>query len=338
MQRTIFFLGVGAFMAGLGILFFWQVTNPDATGTSSETKTFEVLPGEKILTIGEHLAEEGLIASRYAFAYRLWKEDRTRGIVAGTYRLSGRMTLGEIIETLSEGKVVAREKRLTFPEGWTSEKMAERLSANDLPGDAFLALVRKPKATWRTEFPFLENMPAAASLEGFLFPDTYLFDPESSAETIVERMLANFKTKYDDELRSAAAKQQHSLFEIVTLSSIVEREVASDRDRRLVADIFWRRLAIGQPLQSDATVNYALGTSKSQPSLTDLDTNSPYNTYRYPGLPPGPIGNPGYASLRATLFPESNPYFYFLSNLETGETVFAVTFEEHIRNRREHGL
>ena len=181
-------------------------------------------------------------------------------------------------------------------------------------------------------------MPESASLQGFLFPDTYFFDKEDSAESIIEKMLANFGNKINAELRSAAKNKNKNLYAAVTLASIVENEVRSENDRQIVSDIFLRRLSIGKPLESDATIKYILGIDKIQHTFEETRVVSSYNTYTNTGLPPSPIGNPGLISIRATILPEDNSYFYFLSDPKTGETIFSVTYEEHLRNKNLHGL
>jgi UPF0755 protein len=184
----------------------------------------------------------------------------------------------------------------------------------------------------------LKGLPAGATLEGFLFPDTYRFAPNVTATEIVDIMLGTFGKRFTAEQRAGQMSSQYSLFEIVTMASIVEEEGRIESDRKIIADIFWKRLTAGQPFQSDATVNYVLGSLKEQPTFDDIETDSPYNTYKYAGLPPGPISNPSLISLRAAVSPTPNSYYYFLNNLETKEMYFAKTFEEHVENRRIHGL
>ena len=260
--------------------------------------------------------------------------------MAGEYTVSGSQPIAEIAHMLTRGNVkeAPQDKRITFPEGWTAKMMADRLTAAGLPGEEFLQIAKKPSAELVGEFSFLASLPPGASLEGFLFPDTYLFAPDATGEVIVRTLLENFDKKVDQELRTAAKSSGHTFFEVITLASIVEEEGRSENDRQMISDIFWKRIAIGQPLQSDATVNYILGTFKDQPTLKDLGTNSPYNTYMNAGLPPGPISNPGLVSIRAAIYPKDNPYFYFLNNPETRETIFSRTFEEHKQNRILNGL
>ncbi|OGI24781.1 MAG: hypothetical protein A3E38_01125 [Candidatus Moranbacteria bacterium RIFCSPHIGHO2_12_FULL_54_9] len=307
-------------------------------GISRAEQRFEVRSGEDIFSLARRLSDAELIASRPALLWYLVRAGKTHNLVAGTYALSGNLTIAEIAFMVTEGKIVSRDIRITFPEGWNSRKMSERLTTNGLPGADFLSLVKAPKADWRKQFDFLADIPPNASLEGFLFPDTYFFAPEASADTIIEKMLTNFGRKWDPTLRGALTGQKRDLYATLTLASIVENEVKSETDRKIVADIFLRRLAVGQALQSCATLQYILGVDRTQYSYEETRTESPYNTYLYPGLPPGPIGNPGLVSLRATIFPESNPYFYFLSDPETGKTIFSVTYEEHLKNKNLYGL
>jgi UPF0755 protein len=185
------------------------------------------------------------------------------------------------------------------------------------------------------EFPFLENL-NAQSLEGFLFPDTYRFSPETEARAIVEKMLLTFQNKVFQELESKFRESPQSILDIIIMASMIERESAKPEDRRMTSDILWRRLEIGMPLQVDATVIYAWQRinprwsleGRPRLSFADLKVDSPYNTYRVRGLPPGPIANPGLDSIRAALNPMNNEYWFYLSPSD-GTTHYSRTFEEH---------
>lgn len=337
-MRVFIFIATFLSIAVAGFFLFGSYATDHFTGSLKSEQRFDVRPNEDVLTLGKRLEESGIIFSRYAFFWHLFHEEKTRQVIAGQYMLSGSLTIPEIALMLTSGETISRDIRVTFPEGWTAQKMSERLTANSLPGEEFLILVQKPDPSWRTQFDFLSDLPEHASLEGYLFPDTYFFAPEAKAEDIIVAMLKNFGKRYDATLRQGVAQSGRSLFSIVILASIIEEEGRTMEERDMISDIFWKRLAIGQPLQSDATVNYIHGTTRLQPTLKDIDVDSPYNTYRNKGLPPGPISSPSLMSLRAAIFPKSNPYFYFLVDLNTGETFFAETFEEHIRNRSLHGL
>lgn len=337
-MRIFLFIALLFSSLTFGVFFYFSYAVEHVHGTNTEIQRFEVGQGENIFSLSGRLESVGLISSRYVFMWHLAQQQKVHSLVAGTYALSGNLTIAEITLMITEGKTIPRDIRITFPEGWNSKKMAERLTANGLPGADFFAIVQKPSLELKKQFDFLSDIPKDASLEGFLFPDTYLFDPQASAESIVEKMLTNFGKKFDASLRTAAQKQKQSFYAAVTLASIVENEVKTETDRKMVADIFLRRLSIGHPLESDATLQYVLGIDKIQHSYEETRTLSPYNTYINAGLPPGPIGNPGVVSLQASLFSQSNPYFYFLNDANTGETVFSVTYEEHLKNKNLHGL
>lgn len=329
-------LVLSLFTSGIFLYLSWQAVH--SRGSAVQEQAFEVRSGENFLALSLRLKNEGIVSSRFAFIWQLVRTGKTKQLIAGTYTLSGNLSPAEIATMMTEGMVLARDIKVTFPEGWGMKKMAARLTANHLPGAEFLALAERPKPEWRERFVFLRELPEEASLEGFLFPDTYFFDRDVSPEDLIEKMLENFDTKIDVGLRTRATEKHRSFFAALTLASIVENEVRSETDRRMVSDLFLRRMAIGQALESDATVKYILGIDKIQHTFEETRVTSPYNTYVNAGLPPGPIGNPGLAAIRATVFPQPNPYFYFLSDPQTGETIFAVTYEEHLKNKNAHGL
>lgn len=322
----------------IGFTAYLEYQASSGRGSNLTPQTFELVSGVGVLELGGQLEDKGIISSQYAFAWEVATKKLSRKLIAGEYELSGDQSIQSILVDFTSGKVAAHDVKVTFPEGWTARLMAERLNKNNLPGDAFLAEAMKPGLVWRDKYPFLKSLPVGASLEGFLFPDTYRFAPDVAANDIIDTMLSTFNKRFGEELRTGPMSQKHSLFDIVTLASIVEEEGRLEKDRQIIADIFWKRLASGQAFQSDATVNYVLGTLKEQPTLKDIDVDSPYNTYKYPGLPPGPISNPSLMSLKAAVSPTPNPYYYFLNNLDTKEMYYAKTFEEHVENRRIHGL
>lgn len=334
------FLLLALSLSVLSVVSFFILSSAEthSHGVRKEDQRFEVYQGENVVDLSARLESSGLIISRIPFLWHIARIGKTHALVAGIYRLNGDLTITEITHIITTGDAISRDIKVTFPEGWNSKKMSARLIEKNLPGDEFLSLVQKPNVFWKTQFDFLSDAPSSYSLEGFLFPDTYFFDPSDSAEMIIEKMLTNFDKKFDATLRAKSLEQKRSIYEVVTLASIVENEVKSFEERMIVADIFLRRISIGQALQSDATIQYILGIDKVKHSFEETRTDSPYNTYINPGLPPGPIGNPGLDSLRATVTPKKNSYLYFLNDAKTGETIFAVTFEEHIKNKSLHGL
>ncbi|MBP7811496.1 MAG: endolytic transglycosylase MltG [Candidatus Moranbacteria bacterium] len=326
-----FVLAIGSVVV-LGLLEFWS----GQSGVAISEQVFTINPGENALVVATNLENAGIVRSRFGFLYSLARLKKIDGgMMAGEYRLSPVVSSREIALRITTGQTLSRDIRVTFPEGFTALQMAGRLTEAGLPGDIFLLLVEKSSDGWRSEFPFLQSVPSDKGLEGFLFPDTYRFDRQADAESIIRIMLETFEKKAWPFFLG----QTHSYaYEMLVLASVVETEVRSDYDRSRVAGIFLRRLAIGQPLQSDATVKYVLGLNKVQHSFEETRTNSPYNTYIHKGLPPGPIANPGLSAITATLNPVQDDTFYFLSNPKTGETVFAKTFEEHVRNKAANGL
>ncbi len=303
-----------------------------------ESVAFVVMRGDTTRDVARHLSVAHIISSESVFLWYLAETKQWGRFIAGKYAFSGEVNFESIAQKLISGAVVPKSIRVTFPEGFTAKQIAARISENNLPGEAFLRLVRSPTREILQANPILSDLPADATLEGFLFPDTYEFAREASAEDILHIFLSNFDTRFDASLRAEMQRQGKTLFEVVTMASLLEAEVRTDADRKLVSDLFARRLRVGMPLQSDATVRYALGIDKAQYSGIDIATDSPYNTYTNKGLPKGPIDNPGMIALRAALFPTPNDFWYFLSDQKTGETVFSRDFEEHKRNKALHGL
>lgn len=257
------------------------------------------------------------------------------GIEAGRYRLSGAMTVRQLAEALQTATAPAAQ--LTVIEGWRLEQIAFALPQGGLkvtPQQFLEAAHTRPDG-----YSFSALLPEPPTLEGFLFPDTYQLRPEATAEEIVRAMLETFERRVGPALRQGFTEQGLNLYQAVTLASIVEREAVVPEERSLIASVFLNRLAAGLNLDADPTVQYALGLQpdgswwKSPLSATDLQIDSPFNTYRYPGLPPTPIANPGLASLEAVAFPAVTPYYYFRALCDgSGRHAFAVTFEEHLQN------
>ncbi len=228
------------------------------------------------------------------------------------------MTTDQLIETLSHAKAISI--KFTVPEGLRTDEIAEKLASEGLVNkDEFMRLVREGQF----EYSFLNDRPEGATLEGYLFPDTYFVPQTYTEKEIIDTMLQNFDKKFTPEMRQQVAANGKTIHEIVTMASVVEREVHVADERKTVAGVFYNRLAAGMPLQSDPTVQYVVGQEGNwwPDGLTqeNLDTDSPYNTYRNTGLPPGPICNPGAAAMEAAAAPEQTNYLYFEAK-ETGRT------------------
>lgn len=327
-----------------GATYWYLLERSDSARGATETnQRFVVKDGEGVQSIAERLQAAGIIDGRLTFIVHTFRTGQYKKFQVGEYSLSGKFSMAEIADRFVSGKVVPVGVRVTFPEGWTMKEMAERLTTNGLAGADFLAIAEKPFPKWRERFPFLKDLPVGASLEGYLFPDTYIFPAQATGELIVNELLKNFGEKAEPVISKklisdGSSVKLYSLHEVLTLASIVEKEGRTESDRKNISDVFRKRLAIGQALQSDATINYIYGTAKDQPTLEDLKSTSPYNTYVRSGLPPGPIGNPSLMSIEAVLYPTANPYFYFLIDLKTRITYFAEDFEGHTKNRATYGL
>ncbi len=259
-------------------------------------------------------------------------------IVIGIDRLYARLTY-----VVPPPSIPREEVTITLIEGWTLRDVAEHLIEKKLAtADEFFSFVGVPghtskKAKFRQsslmrEYPFLSEIPDGVSMEGYLFPDTYRVYVDEGVESIVRRLVDNFSKKVTLDLQTEFKKQHKKLYEIVTMASIIEREVATDDDRAKVSDILWGRLSVSMPLQVDSSVNYV--TDKNTPAISHDDTRltSPYNTYKFKGLPLGPISNPGIKSIEAAIYPEITPYVYFLTS-KTGEVKYARTLDEHNANK-----
>jgi UPF0755 protein len=297
---------------------------------------FTVEPGQSASEIGAALERRGLIRSALAFRVVLERRGLAHRLAAGDYELSPAMTTTQIAEILASGAVRA-SPRLTVPEGWRAEQIADRLDAlGQVRGADFLRLVRSPGALKGAVVPA-----EAPTLEGYLFPETYTLDSRTDAAELVRRMLEQFNLAFGPELRRQVRSQGLTVHEAVTLASIVEREAQVPAERPLIAAVFLNRLRLGMPLQADPTVQYALANLDLARALSfgywkplapeDLAVASPFNTYLVPGLPPGPICNPGLASLQAVAAPAEVGYRYFVARND-GTHLFADTLEEHERN------
>ena len=316
---------------------------------------FTIEPGMPATTIGSNLMAAGLIRDELLFEAYVRINGLDNRLAAGTFVLNSAMSTQEIADMLVNPR--AQSVTITIPEGWRSEQVADRLLAVDLFGDRATVngVDTSPQASRYaakaigsdltgldpSRFPFLQERPAAASLEGYLFPDTYaLATDDAVAEDLLVRQLDNFAARvlpvYDEAI--AAGTTILDLHSVLTLASIVEREAVVPEERSIIAAVYLNRLANGIKLDADPTVQYAMGYQpesgqwwKTPVYLEEYSgVDSRYNTYLYSGLPPGPIANPGLASIRAVLFPEEHDYIYFVALPDGGGGhVFARTFEEH---------
>lgn len=325
-------------VAGFSVWYIKGKTH-GSKSDSPVIQLFTIESGEGVNQISERLQRVGLITNNVYFDLYVWLNKREEKLVTGTYRLRPNMTIPEIVDIITSGSGVSTDRKITIIEGWTNKQIGEYLAKENIVSAEDFEKETKNIADYKNEFPFLEDLDSERdTLEGFLFPDTYLIYPSADASMIITKMLSNFEKKVPDTLRSDIQKNGHTLKETMIMASIIEREVRVKEDKRIVSGIFWNRLDSSYPLQSCATVNYVLGNNKKKLSFDDTRVDSPYNTYINKGLPPGPISNPGIDAIMAAIYPQESDYFYFLSDPETGKTVFSRSLDEHNRNKDQYGL
>jgi len=301
------------------------------TGTEGQEVIFEIRPGEGLRSVSAELAARRLIPNALALSVYGQLRGYDSRLQAGRYLISPELTAVEILRKLTEGDAFFDEITVPIPEGWTLDDIAARLeSAGLYPREEFrLAATMRPEYR---EYGFLDGLPDGTSLEGYLFPDTYRVLSDSTPSEIVHLMLATFGNRLATVQPADRAEPTATLHELVTLASIVQREAGSEEEMAAIAGVFWNRLTIRMRLESDATVNYFLGTSRRQPTFADTEVPNPYNTYINYGLPPGPIGNPGLAAIVATAQPASHDFLFFLHPLGE-EVVLSRTYAEHLQNK-----
>lgn len=300
---------IGVF--GFGSILYSVYLREASADTASVV--FEIESGEGVHQISAHLNEAGIVKNKFLFETFVWLLGREGDFKVGVYQIAPGVNLSTLVKTLT-GVGTGLEVTITIPEGYTTMQI----------GNVVESQLHISAEDWQS---------ASSGLEGYLFPDTYRFAAGSDAQEIISRLRDNFDRRlaqYADRIGSF-----EDLGELIILASIVEREVQTDDDRALVSDIFYRRLKIGMALQADSTVNYVTGGDSPSISFDDRAIDSPYNTYLHPGLPLGPICNPGIASIIAANNPQANDYWYFLTTVE-GKVIYAKTYEEHIANKAKY--
>lgn len=315
------------------LFFYWRGLNAPV-GFGGESKIFIINKGESAGQVADNLKKENLIRSAFYFKHEIKSGDNLK---AGEYSISPKLSAREIIKILTSGDIISREKFVRIIEGWNNKIVGDYLEKNNLADSKkFAALVGSRIGEWNFDFgkpDFLNDAPVSADLEGYLFPDTYRIFENASAEEIIFKMLDNFGRKISSGMALEIRRQKKSIHEIITMASVIEKEVRSQEDMKIVSGIFWNRIKNGQALESCATLAYILGLNKAQYSVEDTKIDSPYNTYKYRGLPPGPIANPGLNAIMAAIYPEYTNYNYFLSDPATGKTIYGKTFNEHNLNK-----
>lgn len=298
-------------------------------GGGAEPVIVSVPQGSSAAAVAGRLKEKGIIRSSRAFLLAANLSGKSSSLRPGAYRLNRQMGLTEIIDKIEQGDIAA--VWVTIPEGFTLRQIAARLAEKELvTEEPFLRA-----ATDGGKYPEIQ-VGSDGSLEGFLFPDTYLIPLQTDAELVIREMLRTFRQKistpYAREIEtcelSRLVPEMSKLRSVVIVASLIEREAKVPEDRAMISGVIHNRLRIGMRLEIDATVQYARGEHKSRLLYSDLKMNSPYNTYLHAGLPPGPIGNPGKAAIEAALRPAKTDALYYVAR-EDGTHVFSGSLEEH---------
>lgn len=328
-KRKFILIGIGVLLLLFsGSALFWWEQNIKPPINNKNNIRVLIPKGLNAQEIGDLLYQKNLIRSPLAFKFYVQFFGKSKHIQAGEFSIAANLNLPEVINALSKNPL---EVWVTVPEGLRREEIPELFIKG-------FGLNQDQSAVFRTDF-----LEASKAKEGYLFPDTYLFEPATSGDLVVKKMLSTFDSKFSDDMKQETLRQGRTIDEIVILASIIERETKTKQERPIVAGIYYRRLDIGMGLQADATVQYAIanvncpssnnGCKDWWPNILkqDLELNSQFNTYKNSGLPPSPIANPGLSSLQAAVYPEDMGYLYYIHD-SGGVIHYAKTLAEHNLN------
>ena len=313
---------------GLAVSFFLFLLTSVSAGT--HYRFFEINNGQGFRAIAQSLSDEKLIRSKTAFVAYGAISGSAHRLKPGSYLISVGSSTPAILNTLVRGPII--DKKVTIIEGLTIKDIDAVISNEKIlqPGEIYKFLIKDLKSGY-------EFLKGVKTLEGFLFPDTYKFFLQGDKKEVIGKLLDNFNKKAWPLLRD-----QKDFYEKLIIASLLEKEAPEFNDRRLIAGILYKRLKLGMPLQVDAAVIYAkckwafMTCESTKLARKDFGLQSPYNTYLYNGLPPGPIGNPGLEAITAAIYPLSSDYLYYLSDPKTKKTIFSKTFDEHNDNRAKY--
>ncbi|MEK7620028.1 MAG: endolytic transglycosylase MltG [Patescibacteria group bacterium] len=324
---------VGIVMTGSYVFDTYLISSDD----NAQAISFVVEEGASVESIAKNLEAQGIVTS--AFFFKVYTKLSDSVLQAGTFELTQGMNLRSVVRELGYAK--AEEIEVTIPEGYTLMQIGDVIveAMPEIETADWESAVSGQDLRLLAGIEILNGIPSDQGLEGYLFPDTYRFRADANAATVAETMILTLKRRLAENdiaiPRNLVFEGGLTFHEMITLASIVEREVRDPEDMKLVAGIFYTRMKIGMALQADSTVNYVTGKSDTAVSLEDSRVDSPYNTYQNLGLPPGPISNPGMNAILAVLDPTDSEYLYFLTT-EEGEVIYAQTFDEHVANKRQY--
>jgi UPF0755 protein len=313
-----------------------------AEAVLAERVTFEVAQGESVGVLADRLADEQVIRHAWLFKkYVAWK-GVDKNIRFGTFEVAAPVTLARVVEVLNNPSV--GERTIMILPGWSLRDIEEYIREQQIgaPGEDLFEIAGRPAYDYRSggapapvfvgEYRVLDGKPSYVSFEGYLAPDTYRIYEDATLEEMIEKLIAERDLQFTEEMYRDIERSGRTVYEVITMASIVEREVRTTESRKKVADIFWRRYDMNWALQADSTVHYVVGKNGSVfTTREDRASLSPWNTYKYPGLPLGPISNPSLDAILATIYPEPNDDWYFLTTDE-GEVKYAKTIEQHNAN------
>jgi UPF0755 protein len=334
---VIALLGIGTSRG----LDWWNYNLNTPVSQSSQSVVFHIDQGELANQISEDLYTQRLIRDRNAFDLYVRLTNSGPKFEAGTFLLNRNMSMVQIIDALSHGR--PDQVVVTIPEGFPLKFQAQYVEKSGIGTAAdYLTAAKDPSVA--ASYDFLSSRPAGADppLEGYLFPDTYLVDKSVGVKELVKAQLNQFGTVFSPALRQqasqpAAARPAETVEAIVILASMVEREANKDSDRGNVCSVYYNRLKVGMPLGVDGTLLYALGRLTPEPTYPELQMNTPYNTRKHAGLPPGPISNPGKAALLACINPPETKYLYYFTDPQ-GTTHFETNQTDFCRDLQSHGM
>lgn len=315
-------IGIGVII-GIWVIgaLTWYELNLRPVNASDHSKLIIIESGTSVDDIADNLEREKLIRSATAFKLYVTIHGLRARLQSGAYDLHPDQSAREIAKTITKGKTTSQ--KMTIPEGFTISAIKARAATFGIKPEDFDAALQQDLSGTKAA-----QRPAGTSLEGYLFPDTYVITPETTANSLVRTMVDRFDKQVTDDIIAGFAAQGLNLHQGLTLASVVEREVSKPTDQKLVAGVFLNRLKIGQKLQSDVTIDYGAALLGK---TFNLQLDSPYNTYVIPALPIGPICNPGLATMRAVGNPTASKYYYFLAGKD-GTTHYAETVDQHNAN------
>lgn len=320
------------FVLCISVFIFTQIGPYNKNNTQGIV--VEIPQGSTTNTISDILYKNNLIKNKVMFKISVKLSNKAQQFKAGKYLFNQTYSNKQIINDLSLGKIYNDGIKITIPEGSTSREIVSILVDKKLGNeDSYEALISNPKEFYN-DFKFLEE-DDITSLEGFLYPSTYYFDENSSEKEVLSTMLSQFNKVYTDKLRDRQKELNMTTEQVVNLASIVEKEAILDKDRPIIASVFYNRLEIGMPLQSDATIQYIFKERKKIVTYKDLEIDSPYNSYKNKGLPPTPISSPGIESIKATLYPKKTDYLYFVAKMDGGNN-YSKNYEDHLKYVKEY--